>query len=346
MRTLLLPPLFFFFPVLVLAQPTFDSLLLVGSQTLYFDFGEHSLRPRADSVLQLVADRCAQQPELKLHLTAHTDAVGQNGSNQVLSERRAMAVHSALRAKGVDEAAIVIETFGEQSPVATNNSEAGRQLNRRVTIDLYRPQQWRKLSGRITDQETEKGIEADVVLHGKEYRDSLRTDTSGRFRTAVPADAVIGIDVFAKGYFFQTKMLKAKAGALLDLALPPAQVGESVDIANLYFVGDKAILLPRSEPELPKVLRFMQLNTDLKIEIAGHINQPNQPPVDRDSDSWRLSVARAKLVYDYLIEHQVDPARLQYKGYGNTEMRFPYARSAHQQEMNRRVEIRVIDPEK
>lgn len=345
MRILFLP-LLFILPTLMVAQPTFDSLLLVDSHTVYFDFGKHRLRPRADSVLQLLAERFAQQPELKFHLTAHTDAIGQEGSNQALSERRAAAVRTDLLTRGVEEAAIVIETFGERVPVATNKDETGRQLNRRVTIDLYRPQQWRKLGGRITDQETNKGVEADIVIHGQEFRDSLRTDTSGSFRTAVPADAVIGIDVFAKGYFFQSKMLKAKAGALLDLALPPAQVGESADIPNLYFVGDQAVLLPRSEPELPKVLHFMQLNPDLKIEIAGHINQPNQPPVDRDSWSWRLSVARAKLVYDYLVENQIDSTRLEYNGYGNTQMRFPYARSAQQQAMNRRVEIRVLDPRK
>lgn len=325
------------------AQPVFDSLLLVDSRIVYFDFGKHDLRPEADSVLQEVIAFYQQQPELKIHLTAHTDAVGDDVSNQALSDRRAQRVKTALLSAGLDSSTFVIETFGERHPVAPNSNEHGRQLNRRVTIDFYFPQTWRYLSGRITDQVTGEGIEADVILHGRRFRDSLHTDSSGQFHRPVPADEVIGIDVYAREYFFQTKMLKTKTGIFLDMALPPAEPGMAADINNLYFVGNQAVLLPRSEPELPKVLRFVQLNPKMKIEIAGHVNVPNRPPVARDSWSWNLSVARAKVVYDYLKEHRIDTTRISYRGYGNTQMRYPKASSAREQALNRRVEIRVLE---
>ena len=117
----------------------------------------------------------------------------------------------------------------------------------------------------------------------------------------------------------------------------------SQHIQNLYYVGNQDTLLPISKPELPKVLRFMQINEDLKIEIAGHVNHPNRPPVTKDSWEFDLSVRRAKMVYNYLIENQIDSARVTFKGYGNYEMRYPEARSQKEQSLNRRVEIRVVE---
>ena len=140
-------------------------------------------------------------------------------------------------------------------------------------------------------------------------------------------------------------MLKALPGKMpvLTFELPPVKIGESIDIKNLYFVGNEAILLPPSEPELPKILRFMQINPAAKIEIAGHVNLPNRPACGTSSSHYILSVRRALLVYDYLLKNGISENRVSYKGYGNWEMRYPQARTEEYQAKNRRVEIRVLD---
>lgn len=332
-----------FLPGLIRAQATFDSLKLIDSRIVYFDFGKADLRPEVDSTLREITTTFTAQPELTVHLTAHTDSIGNEQSNLQLSNRRAEAVRNALLTRGLPQASLIMETFGERIPVANNEDEKGRQLNRRVTIDLYRANRMRFLEGQIRDLVTGEGIPADLIFHGKSFRDSLSTDSAGRFRHPVPDNQVIAAEAYAKDYFFDTKMLKVTGGVSLDIRLRPAQTGEAVDIQNLYFVGNQAVLLNQSEPELPKVLRFMQLNPQLKIEIAGHINQPNRPPVTRDSWDWQLSVARAKLVYDYLLENSIDSSRVSYKGYGNTQMRFPRAHTEREQALNRRVEIRVLE---
>lgn len=343
MRFLL--PLLLFLPGILRSQATFDSLTLLDSRIVYFDFGKYDLRPESDSVLQEVANVFRKNKALKVHLTAHTDAIGQDESNQELSRNRAESVHAALLDLGFPDSILVIESFGESIPVADNDNERGRQLNRRVTIDLYNAKRMRFLEGQVRDEVSGEGIQADVVLHGPGFRDSIRTDTSGKFRHPVPDNQVIGVDVFAKDHFFETKMFKVQQGAMVDMVLPSAKEGEIADISNLYFVGNQAVLLPKSEPELSKVLRFMQVNPHLKIEIAGHINRPNSPPVPKDSWNWRLSEARAKVVYDYLFQNNIDSSRISYQGYGNTEMRYPYARSEREQALNRRVEIRVLGQE-
>ena len=114
-------------------------------------------------------------------------------------------------------------------------------------------------------------------------------------------------------------------------------------LRDLFFVGNEAILLKVSEPELPKVLRFLQINPTLQIEIAGHINRPGVKPEKLSAWEWDLSVNRAKLVYDYLLENGIPATRLRYKGYGNSEMLFPDLGSTEeQQQQNRRVEVRVL----
>jgi len=87
----------------------------------------------------------------------------------------------------------------------------------------------------------------------------------------------------------------------------------------------------------------MELNDSLNIEIAGHINRPNYPPVDKLSSDFKLSVQRAKMVHDYLLENNISADRISFKGYGNFQMRYPKARSEKQQAENRRVEIRIVE---
>lgn len=129
----------------------------------------------------------------------------------------------------------------------------------------------------------------------------------------------------------------------VNFALPPALEGEALTLKNLYFVGNQDTLLKTSEPELPKLLKFMEHNPGIRIEIGGHINRPNSPPVPKDSWNFGLSERRAKRVYNYLIERGIDPERVTYKGYGNYQMIYPMARTEKEQAANRRVEIRVLE---
>jgi len=343
--------LFLFIPLFlaitsVFAQNTaFDSLMVLEKQEIYFDFGQHDLRPEADSFLTQVALVCAGKANIKVKITAHTDAIGSNVANQSLSLRRGDAVKQALIAKGIAAEKIGATVFGEEDPIASNDTEAGRQRNRRATVEVMELIPMVYLSGQIKDQETGLGIQADVIVRTKETRDSIRTDSAGYFKSAVPDGAVVGIDVYAKGYFFETQMTKVSRGknfAPIEIPLPIIKVGEKVAIKNLYFVGDQAVLLERSLPELPKILKFMQLNDRTAIEIGGHVNVPNKAPGFASDDEVDLSLRRAQLVYDYLIENKISPDRLQFKGYGNAQMKYPTATSLKHQEMNRRVEIKII----
>lgn len=328
-------------PLLLHGQLSFDSLILVQSYRIYFDLGQDQWQEDSGNVLSEVSDFFAENPSAKIHLTAHTDSIGTDDSNQGLSDRRANSVLNGLMELGIPEEALVIETFGESIPEADNSTEEGRQQNRRVTIDCYISKPMTYLTGQIRDEETGEGIPAELRLRGEEYEDSFQTEPDGTFKHAVPDQKVITIDILSKGYFLKSKTLKTRADIMLHMALPQAAPGKVADIPDLLFVGNKAVLLRESERILPMVYGFMKMNPDLVIEIGGHINRPNQPPVSRESWHYELSRDRAKVIFDYLLANEVDPKRISFKGYGNWKMRFPKARSAGEQQQNRRVEIRV-----
>jgi len=328
-----------------LSQAPLKKRILLDSAIVHFDFGKSDLRAQGDSLLQPLFNQINADTSLRLHITAHTDAIGNGPSNMKLSEQRAKTVIHFFFNQGIAEERMQWDIFGETTPEASNDTEEGRQLNRRATVQLYRRLPTQILKGKITDNETGDGIMANIVIHSKIHRDSFQTEADGTFERDVPANAVIGIDIFAEDYFFESQMLKTKLGPTLEFVqpLPRAKPGESLALKNFYFVGNRAILLPKSRPELPRLLKFMQLNPNLKILIEGHINRPNSGRVLKSSSDFELSIRRAKFVYDYLLSQGISEERIDYKGFGNWRMLFPHARSEKEQAQNRRVEIKVVE---
>jgi outer membrane protein OmpA-like peptidoglycan-associated protein len=334
------------FPTALPAQETAGEKLeqVVKQQEVYFDFGSHQLLPAADSVLQAIAALCKGRSQLAIRVTAHTDSIGTLTNNQALSERRALAVKKALERLGLPAASMSVATFGESTPAAGNETAEGRQRNRRATIEVLERRVAVRLSGTVRDETSGTPLKAWVVLRTQSGRDSMQTDDRGYFSKTYPANTVVGIDVYATCYFPKSDMMKAVQGMKpLEFPMRPAAKGAVLDIENLYFQGGLPILLDKSKPELPKLLHFMQLNPQMKIEIAGHVNVPNQPPVPPEDKDFKLSVARAKTVHDYLLANGIEQKRIQYRGYGNSQMRFPNAVSEREQALNRRVELRVLE---
>lgn len=104
-----------------------------------FDFGKSDIRPEAAATLKNLAEVLTNAKVPLAHIYGHTDSIGDDASNQTLSEERAAAVVSELKKDGVT-ATLDSQGFGESKPVAPNtnadgsDNPAGRQANRRVEI--------------------------------------------------------------------------------------------------------------------------------------------------------------------------------------------------------------------
>jgi len=94
------------------------------------------VRPGLYSEINRVADVLKQYPETVIRTEGHTDSVGAEEYNMDLSFRRANAVYALLTQQGIAGNRIEVVGFGESTPVATNTTEAGRQMNRRVELKI------------------------------------------------------------------------------------------------------------------------------------------------------------------------------------------------------------------
>ncbi|HEX8466939.1 MAG TPA: OmpA family protein [Allosphingosinicella sp.] len=105
-------------------------------QDVLFETGSARLRPAALERLRPLASYLSANPDVPVRIDGHTDSVGSDSANQLLSERRADAVREALNAMGVEENDFRVAGHGESMPAASNANAAGRQLNRRVEVTL------------------------------------------------------------------------------------------------------------------------------------------------------------------------------------------------------------------
>ncbi|GAB4113003.1 MAG: hypothetical protein OHK0013_48680 [Sandaracinaceae bacterium] len=103
---------------------------------ILFDFASAVPRPESGATLDELAAALARHPDWQFVVEGHTDAIGDDASNQTLSEQRASAVVEALASRGVDRARATSAGFGETRPAATNDTAPGRAQNRRVEIAL------------------------------------------------------------------------------------------------------------------------------------------------------------------------------------------------------------------
>lgn len=116
---------------------TFDSGLL-------FPFNSTDLLPAGQENLRNLAASLQANPETEVLIVGHTDAVGSDTYNQRLSEQRATSAAAILASSGIPRDRIRTSGRGEMEPVAENESEAGRQANRRVEVAIFASEEYRE----------------------------------------------------------------------------------------------------------------------------------------------------------------------------------------------------------
>jgi outer membrane protein OmpA-like peptidoglycan-associated protein len=116
--------------------PTTDTPrgLQVNMADVLFAFGKFDLQPPAREALAKFSGIVLAHPGLHLAVEGYTDSVGSDAFNQTLSEQRANTVRAYLITQGLDPNSISATGFGKSNPVASNDTPAGRQQNRRVEI--------------------------------------------------------------------------------------------------------------------------------------------------------------------------------------------------------------------
>ena len=101
---------------------------------ILFEFDKAVVQKGSFGGLESIVNILNAKSELKVSLKGHTDAQGDGNYNVMLSKNRVSAVKDFLLANGISSERIIIEAFGETTPIADNSSREGRKLNRRVEV--------------------------------------------------------------------------------------------------------------------------------------------------------------------------------------------------------------------
>ncbi len=152
----------------------------------------------------------------------------------------------------------------------------------------------------------------------------------------------VNVEAYAKGYMLMSKeykVSKTKSKYLVEVLLEIIEPGKKVNLTKIQFYGDEFNLLPSAKPSLKSLLSFMERNSTVTIEIGGHVNGPGE----RNSKRYKeLSYNRAYVIKAYLVKNGIADERVDFKGYGNSEMLYPRPKSSYQESANRRVEIKIL----
>lgn len=120
---------------------TFDSGLM-------FPVDESALNATSKSNLTELAETLKKYDETNILVEGHTDNTGPDDYNMDLSRRRAYSVEDYLTANGISKERMEISAYGEMQPIATNETEAGRQQNRRVEVAIYANKKMQRMAER------------------------------------------------------------------------------------------------------------------------------------------------------------------------------------------------------
>ncbi|GBL34473.1 peptidoglycan-associated lipoprotein [Filimonas sp.] len=248
--------------------------------TVLFEFNKSDI---PDSSMLGMMKILARASIDRVLIEGHCDSIGSKVYNRALSEKRANEVMKLLTQNGIERKAIrTCIGYGEEQPLKPNDSEADRQLNRRVVVHFFM-------------KEAEKPEVVGIVK--KPQKEDFKA-------------------------------------------------GRSIILKDLLFYGARHILKPESIPSLQHLAGILKENPTIKIEIQGHVCCTTTEPDGFDIDTGldNLSVARAEMVYIYLVHKSgIDKKRLSYKGFGGTQKITQVEDTEAQQQINRRVEIKVME---
>ena len=114
------------------------SALNTYARDVLFNSGKSTFKTETDKVLQAMTVIFKEYPKANFSIEGHTDSDGAKTSNQLLSERRASAVRDYLISNGIAADRLTSKGFGEDNPIDSNKTRAGKANNRRVEVKLIK----------------------------------------------------------------------------------------------------------------------------------------------------------------------------------------------------------------
>ena len=239
----------------------------------------------------------------------------------------------------------VIPAKGDFIYFSSTRDGYGKEDIYRIGLPMeMRPKPVTLVKGRVFNRKDNQSIPATVYyedLETGEVLGSVRTNSkTGEYQIILVVGRKYGYYAVADKYLSQSENmdlvhLPEYRKENQNLTLVPIETGQSITMNNLFFDTKQWTLKPESYLELNRIVKFLEQNPQVKIEIGGHTDD-----VGSDENNQILSAKRAYEVYQYFVSKSVTVERLLYIGYGETKPKVPNT-SDYNRAMNRRVELMI-----
>lgn len=202
------------------------------------------------------------------------------------------------------------------------------------------------LKGIISDAKTNQPLEAMIDLIDNDKNVVLATfksnSATGKYLVTLPSGKNYGIAVKKDSYLFHSENFNIPEGADFqeynkDVALKKIEIGNTIILKNIFFDFDKATIRPESANELERLIKLLNDNPSIKIELGSHTDSKGS-----DDYNMKLSDSRSKSVVDYLIGKGISASRLVAKGYGETKP-IDTNDTDEGRQNNRRTEFKILE---
>lgn len=286
----------------------------------------------AKKILPIRTNFSRNKPELSSKTGLQTDA-----SNEFIGSGINPAYSQAVEAKPKEKYVLLVNN------VYANGD--GHILHFNYAVNL-------SLKGEVFDVDGETALDASVTLTNTKTGNVVAETTSDSITGAyelvfsLPKSQLndpLHLEISKDDYFFHDTIITAYKIATdmrhikLTTKIKKLKKGDRFVVGNILFHGNSPEPLDRSMPTLKALYKTLKRNKKLRISIEGHTNGCG----NGQAFSMELSDARAKTVYNFLVDRSIDKQRLSAVGYGCQFMLHDMAGSMAQ--FNRRVEIEVVD---
>lgn len=233
--------------------------------------------------------------------------------------------------------------------VSTKDAINGSKDIYKVTLPYqFRPDPVLLISGTVYSEKTKGPVEAEIAFldlpERKEVERAISSPERGDYKMVLPRGHIYEYLAVKEGYigvvqYKDMSAVKEYVEIESDLALVPMEVGQKVNIHNIFFEPDIAKFSQDAYLELDRFTRILKENPRLKVEISGHCTS-----LQLATDNLNLSEKRAQSVVDYFVQQGIHPARFVVVGYGGT-IPFNATEKIHfkpNTNINDRIEMKIL----
>jgi outer membrane protein OmpA-like peptidoglycan-associated protein len=271
----------FFLNLSVLASAQDFKEKTVWTFDLFFDFGKADIRPEYSPRLDSLAIGMNKDTGFYTVIKAHTDAIGSDKLNEALAKKRYESIRDYLISKNVSTYHLDTEGFGEKNPVADNETDGGRQRNRRVEVMVKR-RVWMKITNIVSTEKKDvpkfsnpiatpvskpkNAPQSDMGFEPKPIASPSKTvNVSGVVKDSA-GNFIQKAQVILRGRNFQDSTFTDKNGAY-KIAVPESINGRLDVIVKDYFVESRIVEIKKTDIQMPTFnLSKVSVGASIKIK--------------------------------------------------------------------------------